>query len=323
LSKPVSIKTPERFQWLIPPEFAGTVRADSLLKRCLPTLSQRSRKELFLNKGVRINGRPVSKGFKASPGDKLEIECPGPLDPFQNPAQEARPLIAYEDQALLIVVKPGLIHTHPLNHFERGTMVQTLAAYWPRILKVGNKPLEPGLVHRLDHGTSGLLAVALTPQAWVRLKKDLAAGKWRKTYRALVSGVISETLTLSRPLAHDPQDERKMKVLQGSGDPRRGRAYKAITTIRPLTRYPKATLVDIDLITGVMHQIRVHLSAQGHPLIGDALYGSPYGQELGLPPGRFFLHASELSLPHPITRKPITLFAEIPEDLQKVLNAFV
>jgi 23S rRNA pseudouridine1911/1915/1917 synthase len=320
LSKSNSVSTPERFHWLIPKDLAGTVRADSLLKRNLPGLSKRSRGELFSKNCVRINGRPVAKGFRACPGDFLEIELPEPLSPFQVSDQVLRPLVVFEDHSLLVVVKPGLVPTHPLSPLETATLANALIAHWPQIIGVGSKPLEPGLVHRLDNGTSGLLVVALTHGAWLRLKKDLTARRWEKTYRALVEGILLESMTISLPLAHDPTDKRKMKVIRGPQDTRRGRVYRALTQVRPLTCYKNTTLIEVQLITGVTHQIRAHLAFRGHPVIGDALYGSQAGEKLGLSPGRFFLHAYQLSFPHPITGKKITCTSELPEDLQRVLS---
>ena len=246
---------------------------------------------------------------------------PGPLTPFQSSGPFPRPLTVYEDHSLLVVVKPALVPAHPLSPFETGTLAHALVAAWPQVLQVGHKPLEPGLVHRLDLGTSGLMAVALTHQSWLQMKKDLAARKWRKTYQALIEGFISKPLSVSFPLAHDPTDERKMKIINGPGDYRRGRVYQAVTLVRPLSRYSDSTLVEVDLITGVTHQIRVHLAVQGLPLIGDTLYGSRLGERLGLPPGRIFLHAAGLSLPHPITRETVSCTAELPEDLQAVLDS--
>ncbi|MBA4395167.1 MAG: hypothetical protein C0407_16580, partial [Desulfobacca sp.] len=299
MSKSDSFSTSERFHWLIPKDLAGTVRADSLIKRNLPGLSQRSRGELFSKNYVRINGYPVAKGDRVGPGDCLEIELPGPLIPFQVSNPVPRPLVVFEDQSLLVVVKPGLVPTHPLSPFETATLANALIIYWPQLVGVGNKPLEPGLVHRLDNGTSGLLVVALNQKVWSQLKKDLAARRWHKTYRALVEGIISKPMPISLPLAHDPTDNRKMKCIRGTGDTHRGRVYRALTQVRPLTRHKDFTLVEVQLVTGVTHQIRAHLSSQGHPIIGDTLYGSLAGEKLGLPPGRFFLHAYQLSLSHP------------------------
>lgn len=311
---------PERFHWLVPSDLAGTIRVDSLINKILPVLSRRDREELFSKQAVRINNRPVAKGCKASSGDRLEIEIPGPLSPYPVPQQAPPPSVMFEDQALIIVDKPGLMPVHPLSLFETGTLANILVLHWPQIVGVGTKTLEPGLVHRLDKGTSGLLVVALKQAAWEQLKKDLAARKWEKTYQALIEGVFPKPMTISLPLAHDPGDDRKMKIISGPGDRKRGRIYQALTQVRPIKRFKEFTLVEVRLITGVTHQIRVHLSFQGHPLAGDTLYGSKRSQALGLPLNRFFLHACSLFLPHPITGKIITCSSELPEDLQRVLG---
>jgi 23S rRNA pseudouridine1911/1915/1917 synthase len=310
----------ERFLWIVPTDLDGTIRADSLINRILPFLTRRDKKVLFTRKAVMINSRPVAKGFTVSPGDRLEIEGPIPLGPGPVPGEYPRPVIRFEDQAILIVEKPGLMPTHPLSPFETGTLANILVTHFPQVIEIGNKSLEPGLVHRLDKGTSGLLVVALKQAAWERLKKDLGTRKWEKTYQALIEGVFPKPLTISLPLAHDPSDDRKMKGIRSPGDRRRGRIYQAQTQVRPIKRFKEFTLVEIRLITGVTHQIRAHLSSQGHPVAGDTLYGSKKSQALGLPLNRFFLHASSLSLPHPITREKIACYSELPEDLQRVLS---
>jgi len=296
------------------------VRADILVKRSLPGLSRRIREELFSNHCIQINRRPVVKGFRVLPGDHLEIEIPGPLSPFPVPDQVPRPPVFFQDQALLVIEKPGSVPTHPLSPFEKGTLANALVSHWPQIIGVGNKPLEPGLIHRLDSGTSGLLVVALSREVWIQLKKDLVAKKWNKIYRALIEGTLQNPITISLPLAHDPADKRKMKVIRVPRDTCRGRVYPAVTQVFPLTGYKNFTLVEVQLVTGVTHQIRTHLAFQGHPVVGDTLYGSKFGQELDLPSGRFFLHAYHLSLPHPFTREQISCTAGLPEDLQGVLS---
>ncbi|OGP50015.1 MAG: hypothetical protein A2Y79_01325 [Deltaproteobacteria bacterium RBG_13_43_22] len=320
MKKPDAVYLPERLHWLVPLDQSGTVRADSLIKQKLPGLSRRIREELFSRQAVRINGRPVAKGFKPLAGDRLEIEIPGPLSPFPIPRKELNPTVVFEDQSFLIIEKPGLIPTHPISPFETGTLANALVAFWPRIIGVGKKPLESGLVHRLDSGTSGLLVVALEQEVWLQLKKDLSAKKWKKIYWALVEGIIPKPIKISLPLAHDPADERKMKGIRNPSDSYRGRVYQAITQIHPKRGFKGYTLIEIRLITGVTHQIRAHLSYYGHPVAGDTLYGSTSGKKLSLPAGRFFLHAGQLSLPHPITREQIHCNAGLPEDLQKVLT---
>ena len=207
------------------------------LKVNLSDFSRRIIRELFSGGGVRINGRPVSKGFRVSPGDHLEVEIPGSWNSFPVPAQAPKPSVIFEDRHLLVIEKPGLVPTHPLSPFETGTLANALVSNWPQTIGVGNKPLEPGLVHRLDSGTSGLLVAALEQGVWVQLKKDLAAKRWEKTYQALVEGVLQGPLTISFPLAHDSGDKRKMKVLQGPGEKYRGRVYRAITQVQPLKKY--------------------------------------------------------------------------------------
>jgi 23S rRNA pseudouridine1911/1915/1917 synthase len=309
----------ERFQIQVPEDLNGTVRADHLVKTNLPGLSRRVREQLFVNQAVWINGRPVTKGYKPFRGDLLEIEIPAPLDPYPIPDPTLQLSVVFEDQDLLIIEKPGLVPTHPLSPFETGTLANALTASRPQVIGVGNKPLEPGLVHRLDQGTSGLLAVALREQSWQQMKKDLTFERWKKTYWALVEGILKKEGAVSLPLAHDPGDDQKMKVTLSPGDKRRGRVYKALSLIRPQKFFKNHTLVEIRLITGVTHQIRVHLSSCGHPVAGDTLYGAMAPQEIGLPPGRFFLHAGRLTLPHPITRERKTFSIPFPEDLRQVL----
>lgn len=319
--KPNSVSLPQRFQWQIPLHPGGTIlRADALIKTKLPDLSRRIREELFSKNRVRINGRPVAKGVTVSPGDLLEVEIPGPLGPFPIPDPTFKPRVFLEDRNLLVLEKPGLVPTHPLSPFETGTLANALAFYWPQILGVGIKPLEPGLIHRLDQGTSGLLVVAQCQASWSRLKKDLSGKRWEKTYLALVEGTIQEATSLTLGLAHDPGDPRKMKVIRTPRDTHRGRVYRAVTRILPKSSFKNRTLIEVHLITGVSHQIRIHLASLGHPVVGDTLYGSVSGPTLGLAPGRFFLHAAHLSLPHPETGKRIDVRSELPEELQKVLR---
>jgi 23S rRNA pseudouridine1911/1915/1917 synthase len=320
LIEPKSVCPPKRFRWLVSKDPAGTVRIDILIKNKLPGLSRRILGELFSKQSIRINGRPAVKGGKASPGDLLEVVLPGPLNPFPAPDQSPRPPVYYEDSSLLVTEKPGLTPTHPLSPFETGTMTNTLVSHWPQVIGIGNKPLEPGLVHRLDKGTSGLIAIALSPEAWSELKKDLAARKWEKIYLAFIEGIIPQPLTLSLPLSHDSTDYRKIKVVGDPKEAHRGRIYLAETRIRPIRQFKTHTLLEVRLITGVTHQIRVHLAFLGHPVAGDTLYGSKGDVDLGLPSGRLFLHAHKLSLPHPITREQITCVSDLPEDLRKGLS---
>jgi 23S rRNA pseudouridine1911/1915/1917 synthase len=315
-----STRSCNRISWIYREGDLKSLRLDSRLRDKLPGLSRQTLLKLFAENRIRVNGRPAAKGVRISTGDQIEIDLPGPFDPFPRPDTSFVPPVLFEDQTLLIVAKPGLVPSHPLTPFETGTLANYLIACRPELKGLGNKPLEPGLVHRLDTGTSGLMAIAKTQEAWVRLKKDLANRRWQKTYLALVQGRVCEPATLSFPLAHDRLDPRRMKIIRGPSDPHRGRVYQAVTRIRPKENFPWHTLIEADLITGVTHQLRVHLAALGHPIVGDSLYGSSEGIPSGLPPGRFFLHASRISFPHPLTGKRMVITSKLPEDLGKFLK---
>ena len=315
-----STRSCNRISWIYGEGDLKSLRLDSRIRKRLPGLSRQTLLKLFAENHIRVNGRPAAKGVRISTGDQIEIDLPGPFDPFPRPDSSFVPPVLFEDQTLLIVDKPGLVPSHPLTPFETGTLANTLMAHRPELKGLGNKPLEPGLVHRLDTGTSGLMAIAKTQEAWVRLKKDLANRRWQKTYLALVQGRVSEPATLSLPLAHDRLDPRRMKIIRGPSDPHRGRVYQAVTRIRPQEHFPLHTLIEAELITGVTHQIRVHLAALNRPIVGDILYGSPEGIPSGLPPGRFFLHASQISFPHPLTGKRMVITSNLPEDLGKFLK---
>lgn len=314
------VQETERLRINVPEDIKTIVRADRFLKRTLPYLSRKTIEDWFDRKMVRLSGRPLLKGDKPTPGAVLEVLLPAPLSAVPLPDPRIPLMVLYEDPHLLILAKPGGIPTHPLDPFEKGTLVNALTAAYPRIRGVGDRLLEPGLVHRLDQGTSGLMAAALTQEAWNQMKKDLAARRWEKSYQALVKGIIDRPLEVKLPLAHDPKDARKMKVIRNGKEKIRGRAYPAFSRVRPRQTLSGHTLVEIDLITGVTHQIRVHLSSTGHPLVGDELYGGPPAGEYGLASGRQFLHASRLSLPHPKTREYKTFTLSLPDDLKAVLT---
>ena len=315
-----STRSCNRISWIYGEGDLKSLRLDSRIRDKLPGLSRQTLLKLFAENRIRVNGRPAAKGVRISTGDQIEIDLPGPFDPFPRPDSSFVPPVLFEDQTLLIVDKPGLVPSQPLTPFETGTLANYLIACRPELKGLGNKPLEPGLVHRLDTGTSGLMAIAKTQEAWVRLKKDLANRRWQKTYLALVQGRVDEPATLSFPLAHDRLDPRRMIIIRGPSDPHRGRVYQAVTRIRPKENFPLHTLIEADLITGVTHQIRVHLAALNRPIVGDSLYGLQAEDALGLPAGRHFLHAFHLTLPHPIHRKKISFTADLPPDLRKILT---
>jgi 23S rRNA pseudouridine1911/1915/1917 synthase len=309
-------------EWQVPEITSGADRLDRFLRQRLPELSRRSWQDLFSSGKIYLNRRVAAKGDRIRTGDSIAVDLPATLEalPLSDPFVPFS--LLYEDRELLIVDKPGLIPSHPLRVWEKGTLANGLVARFPELRGLGSDPLEAGLVHRLDTGTSGLIVAARNVAARDRLKKDLARRRWGKKYLALVRGEFVGEELISVPLAHAPGDLKRMVIVSAQGPPPRGRVYRAESRVRPRRHWPQGTLVEVDLITGVTHQIRVHLAGRGHPIIGDRLYGPEDDPDPALPAGRHFLHAFHISLPHPVTREVLVCTSPLPADLQRLLDSW-
>ncbi|MCU0578086.1 MAG: RluA family pseudouridine synthase, partial [Desulfobacterota bacterium] len=285
-------------EWLVPRVAPDQRRLDRFLHVRLPALSRRSLQELFSAGKIRRNLRVAAKGDRIQDGDRITIDLPGHWEDLPLADPDVPFGLVYEDPDLLIVDKPGLIPSHPHRPWEKGTLANGLTARFPELGGRGPQALEAGLVHRLDTGTSGLLVAARNAEARARLQQDLARRRWEKKYLALVRGVVLGEEIITVPLAHHPGDRKKMTGLSDPDPRHRGRVYRAETRIRSRRQWPGVSLIEAELITGVTHQIRVHLAGRGHPVIGDRLYGPADDLFPGLPEGRHFLHAWSIALPH-------------------------
>ncbi|HJQ84217.1 MAG TPA: RluA family pseudouridine synthase, partial [Candidatus Binatia bacterium] len=221
--------------------------------------------------------------------------------------------VVHEDASIVVVDKPGGMPAHALDPRQRGTAAAFLLARYPEMADVG-EPLAPGLVHRLDTGTSGLLVAARTVEAHAALRAALRARRVEKRYVAVVAGTGPELAgtRVVLPLAHDAGDRRRM-IAAAPGL----RAWPAETALEVLSSWRGRTLVRATIRTGVTHQVRAHLAHVGHPVLGDVLYGGP---PVALPAGRHALHASELSLPHPADGRPLVLASALPPDLRALVD---
>ena len=284
---------------------AGAVRLDTFLRGALPAMSRRLVRRLIAEGAVCVNGRPAAKGVRVAPGDRVTLpDLPATITPEPGLALA----VLHEDDALVALDKPGGIPGHALDPRQRGTAAAFLLARYPEMADVGD-PLAPGLVHRLDSGTSGLLVAARTRAAHCALRAALRARAVEKRYLAWVAGDASalDGARVALPLAHDPRDRRRM-VPAAAGM----RAWPAETSVMVVSTGRARSLVEATIRTGVTHQVRVHLAARGHPVLGDVLYG---GAPAGLPRGRHALHAAGLTLPHPTDGRPLSLSALLPADL--------
>lgn len=272
-------------------------------------LSRARVKALFEAEAVRVNGRKVKKGQAVARGDRVEVELPeGPSSPAAVP-DAALPLqVLSADDALVFVDKPAGTPSQPLQPGEQGTIANALVARFPEMATVGDDPREAGLCHRLDVETSGVLLAARTRAAWEALRAAFGAERAvEKRYLALVTGPLADEGTIDVPLAHAGDHVRP--ALGEEGRP-------ALTEFTVRARQGEYSLVDVRLVTGVLHQVRAHLAAVGAPLVGDTLYGGR--AEPGLT--RFFLHAAALGVRHPVSGDWVRVESPLPPELAAVLD---
>ncbi len=263
---------------------------------------------------VRVDGRRAAKGAQVGPGARVSVRRPPPEAPAPQPELPLR--IVHADGHVVVADKPAGMPSHPLKPGETGTAANALVGRFPELASVGPAPREGGLVHRLDTDTSGLLLAARTDAAHALLRAQFAARTVEKGYLALVAGELHAGGEIDVPLAHDPHDARKVRA---ASDPEWAEAHEArpaSTRFTPALRRAGFTLVDVEIATGVLHQIRAHLAFIGHPLAGDALYGGPELPGLS----RHFLHAARLAFAHPDGSRP-RFDSPLPEDLASVLEA--
>jgi 23S rRNA pseudouridine1911/1915/1917 synthase len=256
---------------------------------------------------VKVDGRTRPRSHRLVGGELLEVDLSEEaLDPEGPPVP-----VRFEDEHLLVVAKPAGLPTHPTQNHRRGTLVNRLLGM-EVVLAPGGGAMRPGIVHRLDAGTSGLLVIAKTDEAYQALARIFAKHQADRTYLALVrGGVENDTFVVEAPLARRAS---RIVVDRTSGRP-------SETEARVLERFDGATLLEISPRTGRTHQIRVHLAAIGHPILGDRRYGGAGGEARRLGLDRPFLHSWKLRFVHPLSGDEVTLEEPLPEDLENALRA--
>ena len=294
------------------PEASGR-RLDEVVAELAGT--SRSRAARWATDGlVTVDGRPRPKSYRVREGERLAW-TPPPAPPAGGPVAEDRPLtVRYEDDRLLVVAKPAGLVVHPGPGHPTGTLVNALHGRQGSSLSAGGGAADrPGIVHRLDKDTSGLLLVAKDDATHLALARDLAAHRVERRYLALVQGRLpADTGTVDAPVGRHPGDRKRMAVVDG------GR--RAVTHWRVLETFPATQLVEATLETGRTHQVRVHLAFLRHPLVGDRTYGADPTLAARLGVGRPFLHAWRLAFDHPEDGRRVELTEPLPPDLQGVLD---
>jgi 23S rRNA pseudouridine1911/1915/1917 synthase len=307
------------------PAQAPRQRLDRFLAAAQKDLSRSQLQALIRDGQVLVNGRPARASQSVRERDLVRVQLPAPREVRLE--AEAIPLaIVHEDADLLIVDKPAGMVVHPGAGVAAGTLVHALLHLDPRIAGVGGAG-RPGIVHRLDRDTSGLLAVARTPRAYRALIEAMRARAVTRVYRALVWGTPRGGRgTIEGPIGRDPRHRQRMAVVRRGGKPARTH-WRVTQSLGPMS------LVEARLDTGRTHQIRVHFAHLGHPVVGDPVYGGRTKKLLSVPPAqrslaaavldlvaRQALHAAVLELAHPVSGQPMHFDSPLPADLAGALQ---
>ncbi len=286
-------------------------RLDRLLVPLLPELSRNRIQHLIREGRVLVEDRPVTKpGFRLEGGEWIEVDLPPPIPSRLEP--EPLPLdVVFENEDVLVVSKPAGMVVHPSAGHPTGTLVHAALAHAPDLRGVGGE-LRPGVVHRLDKDTSGLILLAKHDAAHHCLQEQFRRRQVEKVYLALVDGHPPTPVgRIEAPIGRDRRQRQRMTVVP------EGRGREAITEYRRLETFADHELLEVRPITGRTHQVRVHLAFLGCPVAGDRVYGR---RRRSVPLGRHFLHAARLRLRLPGDRTPRTFEAPLPPDLEAVLD---
>ena len=285
------------------------LRLDKAIALKFTDLSRTNIQRLIEEEKVYVNGKKVKASYKVECGDKVQLEEIEAKEISLQP-QEIPLDIIYEDSDIIVINKQKGLVVHPANGNPDGTLVNAIMNICKDSLSGIGGEIRPGIVHRLDKDTSGLIIVAKNDKAHINLSEQIKNHEVKKTYIALVRGIVKENeATINMPIGRSKKDRKKMAVSK--------EGKNAITHFKVIERYENYTLLEIQIETGRTHQIRVHMSSIGYPVVGDTVYSNgknPFGI-IGQ-----MLHAKNLLFKHPITKEELNLEAPLPEYFKEVLN---
>jgi len=284
-------------------------RLDTYIPSVDTDITRTSAQRLIEDGNILVNGKNAKVSYKIQENDKISVKIPEPKQ-IELKAQNIPIEIIYEDSDIIVVNKPKGMVVHPANGNPDGTLVNAIMAICKDSLSGIGGEIRPGIVHRIDKDTSGLLIVAKNDNAHVKMSEQIKNHEVKKTYIALVRGVFKENeATIDMPIGRSTSDRKKMAVNKNGKN--------AITHIKVLKRFDKYTLLKVNIETGRTHQIRVHLSHIGYPIVGDYTYSNGKNEfdVIGQ-----CLHAQKLEFKHPITQKDMCLEAELPQYFKDILD---
>jgi len=285
-------------------------RLDAFLASRLGTVSRSHIQKLIEEGMVTVDGAAAKCGTKVKAGMTIEVTVPEP-EPLEVKAQDIPLDIVFEDDNIIVINKPKNLVVHPAAGNKEGTLVNALLHHCRDSLSDINGVIRPGIVHRIDKDTTGLLVIAKSNEAHLGLSDQLKKHLIRRTYEAIVDGVVkADSGTISAPIGRHPVNRKKMAVNYKNGKP-------AVTHYKVIERFPTHTWLQCELETGRTHQIRVHMASIGHPVTGDELYGKKCSL---MDTGGQVLHARYLRLKHPVTNEEMIFEAPLPGYFTALLN---
>ena len=283
-------------------------RIDKYISEEIEGISRSFASKLLEDNCVTVSGKIVNKNYRPQTGEIIEILIPEPKNLDLTP--ENIPLdIVYEDDFLAVLNKPQGMVVHPANGNENGTLVNALLYHFGDNLSAINGVIRPGIVHRIDKDTAGLLVVAKTNEAHLELSRQLKEKKANRRYLAIVSGNICDAGTISKPIGRHPKDRKKMAVVSGGRE--------AVTHYKPIENFRDSALIECALETGRTHQIRVHMASIGHSIVGDKTYGT---RKEKIKTSGQLLFAKTIGFDHPKTGEYMEFSAEIPRYFEEILE---
>lgn len=293
----------------VPEQYEGE-RIDKFLSVLIENSSRNAIQKLIEDGKVLVNGTVVNKKFKISTGDEIKV-LPGELKPLDAQPENIPLNIVYEDEHLLVVNKPRGMVVHPASGNYSGTLVNALLYHCKDSLSGINGVLRPGIVHRIDKDTSGLLIVAKNDMAHIGLARQIKEHSFTREYNAVIVGHLKENSgTVDAPIGRNPKDRKKMCVTQNN-------SKNAVTHYKVIEEFNSYSYISLRLETGRTHQIRVHMAHIGHPVAGDLVYGND--KKSAYLEGQC-LHARRIGFVHPITKEYMDFFSDLPDYFTDFLN---